>query len=113
MNGYKLFLEKLRSLSEEEQSRVINVIFDKEIVLFGINELDNNIYFKIYDGEIYYQYCFIFEQNDNYVEIKIRDRIVVVNIFVFSDRIEFYLSENMYRLVKMFRDGENMFNSFL
>ena len=60
--GYKLFLEELKKLDVSFQNKVIGNIFDKVVLVFDISiNYHGNIYIRFYDGKVYYQYCFIFE----------------------------------------------------
>ena len=114
MNGYILFLEKLTEFNLEYQKKIISNIFGKEVLIFNTNELFGKIFIKFYDGEVYYQFCFIFEDCDKDMEIIKKERIFIYNIYVLNIKSSDILGENIYNLIKILRDIEiDYFNSFL
>lgn len=114
MDGYEKFEKRLLNLELEIQNKVISNIFNKTILLFLMFKSNNRVYFKLYDGYTYFQYCFCFECNVNYIEISIKERIVVCNIYIFDDKIFDILDDNLNKFIKLLIDNKFIyFDDFL
>lgn len=122
MIGYKLFLSRLEKINSSDRKKVLNNIFSLEILIYTFIEFDKTIIFKLYDGNIYYQFNFILENNnDNFDErlnIKIKDRIVVCDVLVENFELEStrkIKNENsFYKFIKILKEGDiSYFDSFL
>lgn len=119
MKGYFLFLEKLYNLSVDKRNEIIGKIFNIKVKAFDLEIKDEKIYIKIYDGYIYYHFCFV--KGDCYeddLSISFKDRIVVCRFFV-DNLLDGYLNEKIFKkdfcsFLKIIVKGEiNHFASFL
>lgn len=84
MKGYNLFIEKFNRLSEREQNKLLTRIFGVSVFLFDINDYNEKIIVKLYDKKKFYQFVFNFCSSDICLDIIIKDRIVLCNIFIFN-----------------------------
>lgn len=116
MEGYILFLEKFNNLNYNTKLKVISNIFNRHVLVFNILKFENNVYIKFYDGNIYFQFCFLFDNNKdaNNLKIEIKDRIVLCNIYVMNTSLDCFLEGNFYNFIQILRSGDiNLFDSFL
>ena len=119
MEGYFLFLDKLNKLTLKERCEIIGKILEIKVKVFDLNINEGKIFIKVYDGEKYYQFCFVREVFcEEYINISIKDRILVCRIFVdnlFGDLLnEKNFKKDFYSFLKIIVDGDiSYFDSFL
>lgn len=116
MSKYNLFFKNIEKMSVLKQKKLISSIFEKEVLTFSIDDFDEKIIIKFYDGNTYYQIVFIFDvDNNDYFNLKIQDRIVTCDVFV--DNIPVHenknTNNNFYKFIKILKDCDtNLLNSF-
>lgn len=119
MEGYFLFLDKLNKLTLKERYKIIGKILEIKVKVFDLSINEGKIFIKVYDGEKYYQFCFIRGVFcEEYINISIKDRILVCRIFVdnlFGDLLnEKNFKKGFYSFLKIIVDGDiSYFDSFL
>jgi len=89
-------------------------------LIYSFSKIEEKIIFKLYDGNIYYQFVFIFSNidGDKKLNIIIKERIVICYIFVenlkFEIETEIINGNNFYKFLKILKDGDiSYFSSFL
>lgn len=114
MKGYKLFVEKIDELSNEEKYRIIKNIFClKRVKLFSLDEENGDIVFRIYDGIKYYRIRFVLTSKDKIVFCEKSETIISVYCDIF---IQNFVDDgsNFSKFVKILLDEDiNYFDSFL
>ena len=122
MEGYKLFLEELEKLDYYTRYKVLSNIFGINVRVYVTDVVDERIIFRLFDGNTVYNFNFIldkFDEDDcNYIKARIRNRIIICDVYVENLIIEILLGvndgNNFYKFLKILKDGYiNYFDSFL
>lgn len=108
MLGVSLFYQVYLNLGEECRNKILgNIFFVNDVSVSSLELKDNEIYIKLFDGVLFYQYKFMIFSNENRIYYSVRtiskcDRFEDLNqddvinlsllskIFLSNDEYQFY-----------------------
>lgn len=66
MNGYQIFNNFFSCLDEKDKIKILEGIFSiQNFSLYSISVRDNKLLFRIYSNNIFYQFAFVFDENND------------------------------------------------
>lgn len=102
----EIFLEWFFALNIDIQKKFLENLFNNKILIFDINRVDDIMYIKYYDGDMYYQLCFLFSDSDDILNIKLKNRIFVCDIFINNYDLFICVGNNLDKFIKMLNGKE-------
>lgn len=84
MKGFLLFISLFNTYGEREKKVILRNIFSvKDVSTYDFYACNNRIYFRVYYGNVFYQYVFHLDSNDfKYCVKKEEGSIVLCDIWV-------------------------------
>jgi len=95
MFGYDAFKNFFDSLDDGAKKRILGEMFDLEnISVYSIEKRENDeIIFRIYAGNVFYQYIFTYQDNlkEGYVIVNKQDRMVLTRVYMGKNAVNDFM----------------------
>ena len=106
MDSVENFLDWFFYLKIDSQKKFMKWLFNNKVLTFDICRIDDRMYIRYYDGDMYYQFCFLFCFNDDILNIKLRKKVIIYNIFVKNYDSFIFIGDNLDKFIKMLNGNE-------